>query len=103
MKSRLILLLTSSLLIVFSFLMPLGLGGTIQYQETNSEAWSFIAMGDGRQSLGYWDEERQHYSQDNRSNPTRVGLINSIVENNPNVEFIINTGDMVVAGGEQDD
>lgn len=68
-----------------------------------SDTWHFVALGDTRQHIGHWDEESQCYSTDNSSHPVRAALINSIVENNPNVEFIIHTGDMVKSGGEQDD
>jgi predicted phosphodiesterase len=70
---------------------------------STSDAWNFAVLGDSRQQWGYWDDNRQHYSHDNSSNPTRAALMNSIVENNPNLEFIIHTGDMVTNGGEQED
>lgn len=51
----------------------------------------FIVLGDTRN----WGE--------NDSNPIRRELTNFIVENNPEVKFIINSGDMVNRGGEQAD
>ena len=77
------------------------------YKDTAStntmSSWHFIALGDSRQQLGTWDSVREQYSHENSSNPIRAALINSIVEDNPNVEFIVHTGDMVASGGEQDD
>ncbi|MFX0115445.1 MAG: metallophosphoesterase family protein [Candidatus Hodarchaeota archaeon] len=67
------------------------------------DAWHFIALGDNRQQLGIWDYERNHYTHDNSSNPIRAALLNSVVDHNPKVEFIVHTGDIVTSGGEQDD
>jgi len=55
------------------------------------EPWFFIALGDSRN----WDE--------NISNPVRESIFDTVVSDNPNMEFIIHTGDMVNDGGEQDD
>lgn len=70
---------------------------------TNADDWHFIVIGDTRQQLGPWDYDLNHYSHDNTTNPIRAALIENIVEDNPNVSFIIHTGDMVASGGEQDD
>ncbi|MHA2364081.1 MAG: metallophosphoesterase family protein [Candidatus Hodarchaeales archaeon] len=70
---------------------------------SQSETWHFVVIGDTRQPLGFWNDTLQHYSHDNTSNPIRAALFNSIVDNNPNIEFIIHTGDVVASGGEQDD
>ncbi|MHA2357750.1 MAG: metallophosphoesterase family protein [Candidatus Heimdallarchaeaceae archaeon] len=53
--------------------------------------WHFIAIGDTRN----WDE--------NSTNPVRSAIINHIVDTNPNLEFVLHSGDMVNNGGEQDD
>ena len=55
------------------------------------DPWTFVAMGDARN----WEE--------NITNPARKSIIESVVTNNPNMEFIVHTGDMVQSGGEQDD
>ncbi|MHA1994648.1 MAG: metallophosphoesterase family protein [Candidatus Hodarchaeales archaeon] len=68
-----------------------------------SSSWHFVALGDSRQQHGDWDYDNNKYFHDNSSNPTRAALITSVVENNPNMEFIIHTGDLVNSGGEQDD
>jgi predicted MPP superfamily phosphohydrolase len=67
------------------------------------EIFSFIALGDNRQQFGTWDETKMHYTHDNASNPIRKELIDSVVYNFPDSEFIIHTGDIVTSGGEQDD
>jgi hypothetical protein len=81
--------------------------GTNQVQENTSSStatsWHFIALGDSRQQHGAWDYDNNKYFHDNSSNPTRAAIITSVVENNPNMEFVLHTGDMVSAGGEQDD
>ena len=59
--------------------------------ESSSDSWHFIAIGDTRN----WGE--------NDSNPIRSAIINSIVDNNPNLEFILHSGDMVNHGAEQGD
>ena len=66
-------------------------------------AWSFIALGDSRQQASQWDYDNDKYFHDNSSNPTRAAIITSVVENNPDMEFILHTGDIVSAGMEQDD
>ncbi|NHJ01417.1 MAG: hypothetical protein EAX86_04710 [Candidatus Heimdallarchaeota archaeon] len=65
--------------------------------------WQFIVLGDTRQAIGYWVEEIQAYNTDNASCPIRAQMFNNIAANNPNMEFLIHTGDMVKSGGEQDD
>ncbi len=60
-------------------------------------------MGDSRQPSGDWDDVNQKRTQENISNPIRAALMNSVVENNPNLNLIVHTGDMVYYGGEQDD
>ncbi len=59
--------------------------------ESSGEPWYFIALGDSRN----WDE--------NISNPIREGIFDKVCMDNPNLEFILHTGDMVNDGGEQDD
>lgn len=60
------------------------LSNTYNWQNTmndsTSNTWNFVVLGDTRQKWGYWDENRQHYSHDNSSNPTRATLVNSIVK-----------------------
>ena len=68
-----------------------------------SNQWQFIALGDSRQQFGTWDYDNDKYTHENSSNPTRAALITSVVQNNPNLEFIIHSGDIVASGGEQDD
>ena len=70
---------------------------------TSSNAWHFISLGDTRQEIGDWDNISQSFTTDNASSPKRAAIFNSIIENNPNLEFIIHTGDMTKSGGEQDD
>ncbi|WP_455462964.1 metallophosphoesterase, partial [Candidatus Hodarchaeum mangrovi] len=53
--------------------------------------WYFIALGDTRNYV------------ENSTNPIRAAIMNSIVENNLNLEFILHSGDIVYRGGEQDD
>ncbi len=69
----------------------------------SSNPWQFIALGDSRQQLGTWDYDNNKYPHENSSNPTRAALITSVVENNPDIEYILHTGDLVASGGEQDD
>ncbi len=90
--------------LVFSSIVVLG-DNKIQENATqsSSNSWHFIALGDSRQQHGEWDYDNDKYFHDNSSNPTRAAIITSVVENNPNMEFIIHTGDLVNAGGEQDD
>jgi hypothetical protein len=77
---------------------------TIQNKSTlTSNTWHFIALGDSRQQSGSWDDANQKFSHENTSNPIRAALMNSVVENNPNLSFILHTGDMVYYGGEQED
>lgn len=85
--------LTFILLFLFSVIPTISnLGTTIaKAEEETFEPWQFIAMGDGRN----WEE--------NSTNEVREKVIDSIVENNPNLEFILHSGDMVQSGGEQDD
>ena len=58
---------------------------------SSSDTWHFVVLGD-TQNIGK-----------NTSNPIRAAIINSIVENNPNLKFILHAGDIVQFGGEQDD
>ena len=74
-----------------------------QKHQNEGTKWNFVVLGDGRQQLGFWNSTTNHYSHDNTSNPIRRDLINNIVEENPNLEFIIHTGDIVASGAEQDD
>ena len=63
----------------------------IEAQTETFEPWHFIALGDSRN----WYE--------NESNPFREAVIDDVVENNPNMEFILHEGDMTLAGGEQNE
>lgn len=75
-----------------SFLITSAGNNCIKISNTSSsDPWHFIVLGD-TQNRGK-----------NSSNPIRAALINSIVENNPNLRFILHTGDIVRFGGEQDD
>ena len=69
----------------------------------STNSWNFIALGDSRQHTGEWDSANNKMTHENASNPIRAALITSVVENNPELEFILHTGDMVMAGGEQGD
>ncbi|PWI49400.1 hypothetical protein CEE45_02380 [Candidatus Heimdallarchaeota archaeon B3_Heim] len=97
-------LLLLGLTLVFS---PIVISGDNKIQENtaqlSSNSWHFITLGDSRQQSGEWDDENDKFTHENSSNPTRAALITSVVENNPNMEFIIHTGDLVSSGGEQDD
>ena len=57
----------------------------------DDETWHFIALGDSRN----WEE--------NSTNIYRKAIIEYIVNTDDSFEFILNTGDMVNSGGEQDD
>jgi len=59
--------------------------------ETTYEPWNFIALGDTRN----WEE--------NTTNDIRKTILEDVMLSNPNMEFILHTGDMVNSGGEQDD
>ena len=61
----------------------------VEAQEEIFNPWYFIALGDSRN----WHE--------NESNPFREAIIDDVVENNPNMDFILHSGDMVLSGGEQ--
>lgn len=61
----------------------------VKAQNESIDPWYFIALGDSRN----WYE--------NESNPFREAIIDDVVENNPNMEFILHSGDMVQSGGEQ--
>jgi predicted phosphodiesterase len=65
------------------------------------EPWNFAIVGD-TQHPGIWDASSQKYTYVNTSNPVREAIITSIVENNPEIEFILHTGDMTSIGGEQE-
>ena len=86
---------TFTLILIFLFsVIPTisNLGNTIaKTEEETFEPWQFIALGDGRNS------------EENSTNEVRRKVIESVVENNPNLEFILHSGDMVQSGGEQDD
>ncbi|MFX1506112.1 MAG: metallophosphoesterase, partial [Promethearchaeota archaeon] len=92
MKLRFIYLLIF-VFIVVPLILDISIG--FKYQGipsiTSSNNWYFLALGDTRN----WGE--------NDSNPVRAALTNSLVENNPNLEFILHSGDMVNRGGEQAD
>ena len=79
-------------LIILSFTSFIQSGAfSIEAQEEAIDPWHFIALGDSRN----WYE--------NESNPFREAVIDDVVENNPNMEFILHTGDMTLAGGEQNE
>lgn len=78
-------------LIVSSLFTTLHSLASVSAENISYDSWNFIAIGDGRN----WEE--------NSTNPIRKSIIENIVTNNPNMEFIIHTGDMVQSGGEQDD
>jgi len=78
-------------LIISSFFTLFYSGASVSADGISYDSWSFIAMGDGRN----WEE--------NSTNPIRKSIIENIVTNNPNMEFILYSGDMVQSGGEQDD
>jgi predicted phosphodiesterase len=69
--------------------------------EASIEPWTFGIVSD-TQHPGIWNESLQKYDYVNTSNPIRKGIITSLVENNPEVEFILHAGDMVSIGGEQE-
>jgi hypothetical protein len=95
-----------SLLLFVFILIPLFLAISYCINDQRTTAvheWHFIALGDSRQQFGTWDYENNKYTHDNASNPIRAALFTSIVESNPEVEFILHTGDMIMSGGEQDD
>ncbi len=62
---------------------------SVEAQDEEIDPWYFIALGDSRN----WYE--------NESNPIREAVMDDVVENNPNMEFILHSGDMVLSGGEQ--
>ena len=80
-KSSFNLLLIS--LIVSSLFTMFNSGISVSADGISYDSWNFIAMGDGRN----WEE--------NSTNPNRKSIIENIVTNNPNMEFILHTGDMV--------
>ncbi len=59
--------------------------------ETVYDPWNFIALGDTRN----WAE--------NTTSVLRQTIYEDVMLSNPNMEFILHTGDMVNDGGEQDD
>ncbi len=58
-------------------------------EEEISARWYFIALGDSRN----WDSLE--------NNPLRAAIINNVVSSNPNLEFILHSGDLVNQGGDQ--
>ncbi|MFW9852196.1 MAG: metallophosphoesterase family protein [Candidatus Thorarchaeota archaeon] len=92
MKNR-ILPFIIALLFVFAIFPTITLiGNTVAKTENESfEPWHFIALGDSRNS------------EENTTNIVRQKVIESVVNNNPNLEFILHSGDMVLHGGEQDE
>jgi hypothetical protein len=67
------------------------------------DEWFFITLGDDRQQLGIWDNDLNHYTHDNTSNPIRKAMMDTLLVNYPDMEFILHTGDIVASGAEQDD
>ncbi|MCE7741967.1 MAG: hypothetical protein GOP50_05870, partial [Candidatus Heimdallarchaeota archaeon] len=64
----------------------------VQIEADDSYApWHFIAFGDSRN----WDE--------NITNEIRKSVFEDVMLSNPNLEFILHSGDMAYNGGEQDD
>ncbi|MHA1200514.1 MAG: hypothetical protein ACTSQF_14430, partial [Candidatus Heimdallarchaeaceae archaeon] len=68
------------------FLVSSSLRSTVNVQkitaEDSFEPWHFIALGDSRN----WDE--------NITNPVRKAVLEDVMLSNPNLEFILHTGDM---------
>ncbi|MFW9914176.1 MAG: metallophosphoesterase family protein [Candidatus Thorarchaeota archaeon] len=103
-KEKMFLFLPIILSFVFSLALSPGLAAKSEASSLFSETtWHFIAISDTQQPIGEWDNTTGHYTHENSSNPIRRALMNSIVENNPNLKFIVHAGDMVTSGGEQDD
>ena len=69
--------------------------------EASIEPWTFGIVSD-TQHPGIWDATLQKYDYVNTSNPIRKGIITSMVEKNPEIEFILHAGDIVSIGGEQE-
>ena len=57
----------------------------------SSDPWHFVALGDSRN----WEE--------NTTNIIRKTIFEDVMLSNPDLDFILHTGDMVNSGGEQDD
>jgi len=91
MKRRLIFFSISSLILLSSLSMGFQSNKQVNSSETNYDPWHFIALGDSRN----WEE--------NSTNIFRKTIFEDIMISNPNLEFILHTGDMVNNGGEQDD
>jgi 2',3'-cyclic-nucleotide 2'-phosphodiesterase (5'-nucleotidase family) len=106
MKVKISVLFIVGILMIF-FPLSISIKGLIysnNLSEVKSEdEWSFIVIGDTHQQYMQWDYELGRYPSDNTTNPIRRALFNEIVEKNPNLEFIVHTGDIVSAGAEQDD
>ncbi|UCG04336.1 MAG: metallophosphoesterase [Candidatus Heimdallarchaeota archaeon] len=104
MKNRMFFLLILVIILIPS-LFTISIGRNYRKKQilSLSSKWHFIALGDSRQQFGTWDDDNNKYTHDNTNNPTRAALFTSIAENNPEIEFILHTGDMVMSGGEQDD
>jgi len=85
----------SSLLLFYIFLSSLLLATQANEWRVlaaeENESWHFIALGDARN----WEE--------NSTNIIRKSITEYIINTDENFEFILNTGDMVNSGGEQDD
>ncbi len=83
--------------LVFLIVILFNLGMQFSSMETNPEVkvseialeWHFIAMGDSRN----WEVLTV--------NPLRASIMNEVVEANPNLEFILHSGDLVNQGGDQ--
>lgn len=78
-------------LIISSLFTMFQSGVSVSADGISYEPWNFVAMGDGRN----WEE--------NTTNPIRKSVIENIVTNNPDMEFILNSGDMTLSGGEQNE
>ena len=89
MKVRMILFLVITSIFFSSFLITSAGNNCIKISTTSSsDPWHFAVLGD-TQNIG-----------ENTSNPIRAAIMNSIVENNPNLKFILHAGDIVQFGGE---
>ncbi len=91
MKRKLIPLSIFGLIIISSLSMNTQSNLLNGSAETTYDPWHFIALGDTRN----WEE--------NETNVFRQTIYEDVMLSNPNLEFILHTGDIVNSGGEQDD
>ncbi len=91
MKKRLISLSIISLFLISSIFMKYQIQYVISDTANSSETWQFIALGDTRN----WSP--------NETNIYRKIILEDVFYSNPDLEFILHTGDMTNNGGEQRD